>query len=380
MNMMAGLGGTRAIRVETISNVAAVERLSPAWQALGERCGAPAGAHLEGLLAPILKNLWAEQPAEILAFWRGNRLAGLFALKPAGGPIKRAWASPLSFLGTPLVDREDMQDVLAAFVRSLRGKAVVLSKMPATGPFWDALKRAVAGNEGEITILEDWERAALTPRASFEDWFAANFERKRRKEFRRLKARLGEEGRLESLAWAKGDPLDPWIDDLLALEAKGWKGRRGSALAADSRMATAFREALHRLAAEGSLRLWKLALDASPIAMMSGLVKGDQGWLGKIAYDEAFARYSPGVLLVLEATESLVDRDRLAFVDSCAIPDHPMIDNIWRDRLALCDVMIGGPELSSTAFHLLLTAERGRRHLRASAKALFYRITGRHKS
>jgi CelD/BcsL family acetyltransferase involved in cellulose biosynthesis len=380
MNMMAGSSGTRAIRVETLTSVAAVERLSPAWQALGERCGAPAGAHLEGLLAPVLKNLWAEQPAQVLAFWRGNRLAGLFVLKPGGGPIKRSWASPLSFLGTPLIDQEDMQDVLAAFVGSLRGKALVLSNMPATGPFWDALEQTVTGSEGTIAVLESWERAALTPKRTFEDWFAANFERKRRKEYRRLKARLGEEGKLESLTWAKGDPLDPWIDDLLALEAKGWKGRRGTALAADARMAAAFREALHRLAAEGSLRLWKLALDSKPIAMMSGLVKGDQGWLGKIAYDEAFARYSPGVLLVLDATEKLIDRDRLAFIDSCAIPDHPMINNIWRDRLALCDVMIGGPELSSTAFHLLLKAEKVRRHMRASAKALIYRITGRHKS
>jgi CelD/BcsL family acetyltransferase involved in cellulose biosynthesis len=286
----------------------------------------------------------------------------------------------LSFLGTPLIDQADLQDVLEAFVRSLRGKALVLSQVPAIGPFWDMLEQAAARSHGTIAILERWERAVLRPKATFEDWLAANFERKRRKEYRRLKARLGEEGKLESLAWTKDDPLAPWIDDLLALEARGWKGRRGTALAADARMATAFREALHRLAAEGSLRLWKLAFDGKPIAMMSGLVKGDQGWLGKIAYDEAFARYSPGVMLILDATERLIDKDRLALIDSCAIPDHPMINNIWRDRLALCDVMIGGPELSFTAFHLLRKAETGRRRLRASAKALFYRMTGRHRS
>ena len=131
---------------------------------------------------------------------------------------------------------------------------------------------------------------------------------------------------------------------------------------------------------EGSLRLWKVDFNGKPIAIMSGLVKGDQGWLGKIAYDEAFAKFSPGVMLVLDATERLIDGERLTLVDSCAIPDHPMINNIWRDRLALCDVMIKGPGLSDTAFKLLLAAETGKRRLRNSAKALFYRMTRRRKS
>jgi hypothetical protein len=273
-----------------------------------------------------------------------------------------------------------MPEVLTSFVSGLGSRTLILSNVPAAGPFWDRLEQSAVEAQGSLAVLERRERAALVPKTTFEDWFSSNFERKRRKEYRRLKARLGEDGKLESHAWAPGDPVDPWIDDLLALEAKGWKGRRGTALAADLRMATAFRAALHRLAAEGSLRLWKLVFNGEPIAMMSGLVKGSQGWLGKIAYDEAFAKYSPGVMLVLEATERLMGKERLALVDSCAIPNHPMINNIWRDRLALCDVMIKGPALSSSAFRLLLAAENGRRRLRTSAKALFYRITRRQKS
>lgn len=376
MNVMANFD-TKAIRVETLSTLAAIERTSPHWRALGNRACVPAGFHLESWFGPVLRHLWARRPAEILALWRSDTLCGFFALKSGRGPVRRAWTSPLIFLGTPLIDQELPEDVLKTFLAAMQDKALILSTVPATGPFWDMLAQAVAESHGSIEVLDRWERAVLAPKATFEEWFAGNFERKRRKEFRRLKARLGEEGKLESLAWAEGDPLDPWIDDLIALEAKGWKGRRGTALAADAAMATAFREALHSLAAEGSLRLWKVAFDGKPIGMMSGLVKGNQGWLGKIAYDEAFARYSPGVMLVLDATERLIDKERLALVDSCAIPNHPMINNIWRDRLALCDVMIKGPHLSSAAFNLLLAAEKGRRRLRASAKALFYRFTRR---
>jgi hypothetical protein len=31
----------------------------------------------------------------------------------------------------------------------------------------------------------------------------------------------------------------------------------------------------------------------------------------------------------------------VAFADSCATPDHPMIDHLWRERLAMADLMIG---------------------------------------
>ena len=368
------------LKAETLTTIAAIERLAPAWHGLGTHPFVPAGSHLADWLLPSLRHYSATLPVEILALWRRDRLCGVFAFKAGRGLIRRSWTSPLSFLGTPLIDQEEPEAVLKRFLEAERGRAILLSTVPASGPFWDMLGQAVAQAGGSVEILERWERAALMPKGTAEEWLAGNFDRKRRKEYRRLRARLGEEGKLESISWAKGDPVDPWVDDLIALEAQGWKGRRGTALATDLAMATAFRDALHLLAAEGSLRFWKIVFNGKPIAVMSGLVSGSQGWLGKIAYDEAFAKYSPGVQLILDATETLIDRDRLALVDSCAIPDHPMINNIWRDRIALCDVLIRAPGLSSTAFRLALAAEKGRRKLRASAKTLYYRVTRRQKS
>ena len=43
----------------------------------------------------------------------------------------------------------------------------------------------------------------------------------------------------------------------------------------------------------------------------------------------------------MELTEALRGRRRRSqFADSCATPDHPMIDHLWRDRLAMADLMI----------------------------------------
>ena len=70
------------------------------------------------------------------------------------------------------------------------------------------------------------------------------------------------------------------------------------------------------------------------------LQSGGGAWAWKIAYDESLARFSPGVQATMEFTEALVADDTVA-VDSCATPDHPMIDHLWRERLAMADLMIG---------------------------------------
>ena len=54
----------------------------------------------------------------------------------------------------------------------------------------------------------------------------------------------------------------------------------------------------------------------------------------------AFARFSPGVVLIFAVTEELVADATIVRANSCATADHPMIDRIWRERLALCDLLI----------------------------------------
>ncbi|HTP93398.1 MAG TPA: GNAT family N-acetyltransferase, partial [Xanthobacteraceae bacterium] len=96
-----------------------------------------------------------------------------------------------------------------------------------------------------------------------------------------------------------------------------------------------------------------------PIAAAITLRSVDTAWFWKIAYDEAFARYSPGVMLTVALTEELAEDPTLARADSCATADHPMIDHIWREQLALCDRLIA---LRPTApFMLARRAESLRR-------------------
>jgi hypothetical protein len=45
-------------------------------------------------------------------------------------------------------------------------------------------------------------------------------------------------------------------------------------------------------------------------------------------------------MLTVALTEELLEDATIAHTDSCATADHPMIDRVWRERLALCDRLI----------------------------------------
>jgi CelD/BcsL family acetyltransferase involved in cellulose biosynthesis len=318
---------------------------------------------------------------ELVAVAAFERL-GLAQARPLA--LSASWMADLPLTGTPLIARNDPDDALArliAGVTRMQGTHAALFRLvPNDAGFGQLLHQAAArlGVSPPI-VLDPFERAALDTDIEFDRWFNENFARKRRKEFRRLAARLSEQGTLDTVTRSPGEPLSPWVDDFLALEGAGWKGRRGTALACSRDAARFLAEALDRLDERGELLFWRLALDGKPLAMLFAMVTGGTAFLGKIAYDESFARYSPGVLLILEATRTLLGRPGILHADSCAVPGHPMIDNIWRDRLPLADMLIAAPGTPAPLFQAIAAAERIRRPLRGTAKSLYHLLLKGHR-
>jgi hypothetical protein len=111
--------------------------------------------------------------------------------------------------------------------------------------------------------------------------------------------------------------------------------------------------AVTALAGEGKAEVARLAVDARPIATMvvlrSGATNDSTVWAWKIAHDEDYARFSPGMQILLDVTQVLLDDRTVARADSCAGADHPMSDHIWRERLARADrlVCVGPCDLRS---------------------------------
>ena len=276
----------------------------------------------------------------------------------------------------PLVHREHAVDVLAAFFKWVFGTAenatsLRLDQVPVSGLFADVLSRAAAAAGLPVRRLDSHERAVLAVPESVDDYLTDALPRKRRKEFRRLRARLGEQGKLEVRQFKPGDDLTRWLNEFYALEGRGWKGRAGTSLSCDPAWSGFFDVAFAEFEAGGDVLIWKLTLDGAPVAMILGAGGGRRAWLFKIAHDENYARYSPGVLVVLDAMEALARAGEFDMIDSCAQADHPMINHLWRERLQLHDVMIGRPGQAAPVFGMLYLLTRFKRAARALSKRLY---------
>ena len=109
-----------------------------------------------------------------------------------------------------------------------------------------------------------------------------------------------------------------------------------------------------------------LDLDDRPLAMLVNFLVPPGGFSFKTAFDEDYARFSPGVLLQQQNLD-LLDDPRIAWVDSCAAPGHPMIDSVWRERRALLwvNLPLSAPS-DRLRFAMLTRAERAWRRLKAA--------------
>lgn len=85
-------------------------------------------------------------------------------------------------------------------------------------------------------------------------------------------------------------------------------------------------------------------------------------------------------MLILYATEKLFAETGITLVDSCAIPGHPMMENIWRDRIEMADVMIAPKSVSPKRFALTVAAEKLRRSARGFARDTYYYLSGKKRS
>jgi hypothetical protein len=90
-----------------------------------------------------------------------------------------------------------------------------------------------------------------------------------------------------------------------------------------------------------------------------------------MAYAEDLARLSPGVQFVTELTAAQHANAEIRLTDSCAIPNHPMIDRLWPDRRPIADMVLGlRPGPRQLGFRLILAVLRARLRLKGGLKRL----------
>jgi CelD/BcsL family acetyltransferase involved in cellulose biosynthesis len=320
--------------------------------------------------------------AGALLVWSGSLPRKLLGLFPARIVKRRyglkllllvGWTHPYAPLGTPLVDREAAEPVIAAWLAHLAENTalpglVLLPFLPEHGPFAAALEAILRRTQMPSAEFNPHTRALLAPNGTRSDYLEHALGGRKYRELRRTVRRLGEAGTLSYTTVTEPAAVSAALEDFLALEASGWKGEAGTAAACDETLVDFVKAAVAGLAGEHKVAIDRLILDGQPAAVGITLHSGDTAWFWKIAYDETLARHSPGVALISLVTERLAADTTIVCADSCATADHAVINRTWSERLALHDLLIA--VRPQAHFARAVRLERLRNKAMAAAKRL----------
>lgn len=128
-----------------------------------------------------------------------------------------------------------------------------------------------------------------------------------KQELNRRLRRLREMGTVEFVTTSGCSPAQ--LQTYLDLEAKGWKGRGGTALANDPCVVRMHEEFVREVTAKKGLRVYELKLDGQAIAMILNINCGNKTIHWKTSYDEDYSKYSPGNILFRELLSDSVRND-----------------------------------------------------------------------
>lgn len=276
-------------------------------------------------------------------------------------PYFTIWRYPYCFLSTPLVHKHYAESVYRVFFDWVKtgqklSLLLIMSQISADGAA-NAVLESVVYQQDNIKLAESrFGRAMFYPAADAESYLAKGLSGKSRKELRRQKKRLAELGKLTLVELEHESELENWLDDFIQLEASGWKGRQMTAFKSNAVDRNFFLTITREAFKLKKLMILALQLDGRPVAMKCNLLNSDGGYAFKIAFDENFGRYSPGILLEMENIRILHRNSVIRWMDSCAAPDNLMINRLWLHRRPMRTIVVSTSPLIGNFIVNLLPA------------------------
>ena len=352
----------RSTSVVVVRDLQKLSSFIPAWEELAEHALERNVFYEHWMLLPALQAYGAGKDigvALVLIDSDGNRpgagsLAGLFPLRliPRFRNLKISalslWQHPHCYLGTPLVRADRAVECVSGLLQWLRrGASAKLLELPwiaADGPFRTLLLERCTDLGLTSWTTESFTRGLWRQATNAAGGPGAAVSGALRRRLRRHEKRLTESGRLEHVAMGPAEDIGRWIEEFLRVEASGWKGAGGSALACSESGRRYFTQITTAAFRRGRLLMLGLDYDGEPVARRCAFLAGDGSFAFKTAYDERFAHYSPGTILEIDSLLQLQGLGRVHWMDSCAAPDNALINRISNERKAIHSLAIaGGP-------------------------------------
>jgi CelD/BcsL family acetyltransferase involved in cellulose biosynthesis len=356
----------------------------PAFAELAARALEP-NPHMSPAAVAAARVVVPEDRIIVLAAWLSEalgseRLAGLWALRR-----QRDWRTGFSAALTapilplyevsslPVIDRDQADDVMRAMLRHLLAagdlpRTLALPLLPLEGPSFEALQEACRVTGSLLCSYERWQRPVMRPEAGddAERYLRRSLGSGYKKRMQQFRA-IAKHGAM-SFRRRRGEAARQALPEFLALEAAGWKGKAGTAIARLPQASAYFDSLAVHFAAADALQIDTLLLDDHPLAM--GLLvesAGTRHFL-KIAYDETQARHSPGRSLTIAMLQADFAGTPPTFFDSGAGDGVDAGTYVWGERRLMGNALIGlgttSPNLPRAAARLRQVLRRARSRLR----------------
>jgi CelD/BcsL family acetyltransferase involved in cellulose biosynthesis len=340
-----------------------LDELGPAWEALAASSGSPMQRH--AWATAFVGAFGIEYELKVLTLGSGGEVAGIAPLATRRDGVTRlelVAGEATSEPGDFVYRDADALERLAAGVADL-GLPMLLGRVVADSPTGEALHKAFRRG----TLFYTREAAPYPWIALDQGWREPEqkFNSDRRSDLRRARRRAEKEGKVAcEVISPRREELSPLLDEIFRVEAAGWKGREGTALASDVLRREFFTEFAGGAADAGILRLAFLRIGERTAAVQLAAECGGRFWLLKVGYDEEFKRSSPGTLLMLEtvryaAEQGLASYEFLGTVEAWT--------RVWTEQERKCVALRAYPPRPGGLAAAALDAGRFARRRRTEA-------------
>lgn len=364
---------------------AAYAELGPAFAELAGHALEP-NPHMAPSAVTAATMLVPEDDIIVLCAWFSEaldfeQLVGVWAFRRERdwrSGFASALAAPLVPLyevsSLPVLDRDHAADAARALLRYLVASGdlphtLLLPLLPLDGPCYATLAEACRQTGSRISTYERWVRPVMIPQPGDDSErylrrALGSAYKKRMQQFRAV----AKQGAL-TFRRSRGRAALDALDAFLTLEAAGWKGETGTAIACLPADAAYIRRMAELFAADDALQIDTLLLDGQVLATGLLVESGDRRHFLKIAYDEAQARHSPGRTLTIAMLQADLAGTPPALFDSGAGEGVDPGTYIWGERREMANAIIrigpGRPGAAHAATFSRMWLRRLRKALRA---------------
>jgi CelD/BcsL family acetyltransferase involved in cellulose biosynthesis len=329
--------------------------LSDAFDALARRAAPNVFMH-PAALAAVAETGFAR--VHVLQAWSDDTLVGYWALRESGiAPLPVLTSPPYdyAFVGGPVVDPDHVEAVMPAFFDCVANtrelpKVIKLKMIDGDAATFRPMMAALRARRGRMLKLAEHPRPFLASEADRKR--SGSTAKKLRQDWNKLSAL----GAVDIANARSADDARAAFEIFLEMELHSWKGANGTALLSDEDDADFARRLIADLGSRRNASVALLRVDGKPIAAQVLLYCGTMAYTWKTAFDAAFAKFSPGALLIDKVADALFASGITQF-ESCAAEESFMAQ-LWTGRRATVDLLLDVGAESPVSFALAHFGER----------------------